>query len=754
MAAPQLVPDKVLIDVLNISRGSQTPKDLIAKFGDFLKSMYGIDQVIVKEAQQKGLGTVDEFTLNTGKPYVDNSLSSYSTFGELIQYYNSGFKCCIVLPIVREGKSFGTITLLSKNDGVFTQEYSDSLNLISTLVSGEASIKFERDKSLNLAKYFDASFNTAFPQFLVDSKGAVIKANKAGMNYFDKSQKELSRESITEIFEIDDPAMLKLMKGSSILTYERGSKDKIFELAPTKINENLVHILANEMSRIKDAEVKTLLMNNADSEVFFILDTDKKISWVSDNVDQIFKVSKETILGKGFFDFVIDAQKVKGAIDVSDGRYAAHVKFNFSNDITVQAKMLAYRKSGQLFFILSKDYDRYVKELEQDVDELVEMSNDSIIRIDPSLYILSYNKSAEKLFRLGKGMIGTEMYSLLAEQESQKKLMSSITIARTNGHISDVFVNMTDSTRTLNIPCQQTIKAIMDEKSMVVGYLIISKELLSKKELEQAREERDDLARDVEKLKTESELKSQFMYNISHDLKTPITNIMGFSKLMLTDGFGPLTQEQRDNIQVIYDESERFMQLVMQILDVAKLSSGIVKLDLQTVRFKDIAENASIKSLGEACTNKGLEFSWIVDETVPPIPADPNRLIQVFTNLISNAIKFTESGSITVKVYKKGKYVRVDVNDTGIGISKEDRTKIFKKFYQLKRGLVQQKGAGTGLGLSIAKEVVNLHGGRIGLISEVGKGSTFWFTIPIYLKIKKKTMQYNKTDSSEQHQGM
>jgi signal transduction histidine kinase len=121
--------------------------------------------------------------------------------------------------------------------------------------------------------------------------------------------------------------------------------------------------------------------------------------------------------------------------------------------------------------------------------------------------------------------------------------------------------------------------------------------------------------------------------------------------------------------------------------------------------------------------------------------------------LISNAIKFTEKGSITVKVYKKGRNVRIDVTDTGIGISKEDKTKIFKKFYQLKRGLIQQKGAGTGLGLSIAKEVVNLHGGRIGLISEVGKGSTFWFTIPINPKLKKKTMQYNKPDASEQHQG-
>jgi signal transduction histidine kinase len=127
---------------------------------------------------------------------------------------------------------------------------------------------------------------------------------------------------------------------------------------------------------------------------------------------------------------------------------------------------------------------------------------------------------------------------------------------------------------------------------------------------------------------------------------------------------------------------------------------------------------------------------------VPVVIADPNRLIQVFVNLISNAIKFTEHGSITVKIYRKGKNVRVEVSDTGIGISKEDQRKLFRKFYQVpKKGLTKQEGAGTGLGLSIAKEIISLHKGRIGVNSELGKGSTFWFTIPIDLRKKKEGAQ-------------
>ncbi|MEM0074526.1 MAG: ATP-binding protein, partial [Candidatus Micrarchaeaceae archaeon] len=152
--------------------------------------------------------------------------------------------------------------------------------------------------------------------------------------------------------------------------------------------------------------------------------------------------------------------------------------------------------------------------------------------------------------------------------------------------------------------------------------------------------------------------------------------------------------------------------------------------------------NPSIKSLAEMAQKKGLAFEWHTDYNVPDTVADPNRVIQVLVNLIGNAIKFTERGSVRVNVFKKGKNVRVEVIDTGIGISKEDKAKLFRKFFQLQhKGLTKQEGSGTGLGLVIAKEIVNLHGGKIGVVSEQGKGSTFWFTIPIYGKKQKESKQ-------------
>ena len=174
-------------------------------------------------------------------------------------------------------------------------------------------------------------------------------------------------------------------------------------------------------------------------------------------------------------------------------------------------------------------------------------------------------------------------------------------------------------------------------------------------------------------------------------------------------------------------------------MDVAKLESNKLKLDRQLTEFGKLQENPSMKALEELAKSKNLTLAWNIDYNVPAFSADPNRLIQVLVNLIGNAIKFTESGGITVKVTRKNKNIRVEVVDTGIGISKEDKAKLFKRrFLQLRNRMTTQTNSGTGLGLSIVKGIVSLHGGRIGVDSEPGKGSTFWFTIPLSEKKKRQ----------------
>ncbi len=742
---PPLPLNRLAAEILQVSKESPGYRELIRRFGDYLKATFLIDEVIIKE-QSTGasFSPADEVAMTTGKLYVDNGLSEYSA-SELIGYYNRGFRCCVILPIAEYGKRFGTITLLSNTDGEFDQEFTNSMTFATNLINSEIGSKYERDKSLNVAKYFDAAFNNTFPQFLVDSSGSVVKANKSALNYFNRTQKEIVGAGIAEVFRLEVGAFDRLKAGEAVESAGIEYPDRRFRISPAKVSEGLMHVMVEDVSDVMDAEGKAKLMDLTRDEVFMVLDGDFGILWSSSSSDGIFGIQSNMLVGRKLTDFISSPAKIQDSLQkLANNRYSGQIKLNFGNDIDVYAKMLAYRDGGRFYCIIAKDYERYVKSLEGLSSRIVELSNDPMIEIDGSGYILSYNKAAEGLLEMEKGMLGTPVYPIYADSESQNKITASLAIAKANGFISDVYVNVVKHRSLTVIPCVQTIKAVADETGGVSKFLIMNRELATKKKLEELNEKLEQELKEVEKLRTESDLKSQFIYNISHDLKTPITNIMGFSKLLLTDNTDSMSKEQKDYIQIIYDESERFLQLVKQILDVAKLSSGIVKLDLQEVNFSQIKDNPSIKALIEACTNKGLEFTWNVDYDVPEITADPNRLIQLFGNLIGNSIKFTEKGGIYVKVAKKKGSVRVEVTDTGIGISKEDKPKIFKKFYQLRRGLVKQEGAGTGLGLSIAKEIVNLHGGRINVDSEVGKGSTFWFTLPMSPKIKKKALKYSK----------
>jgi signal transduction histidine kinase len=185
-------------------------------------------------------------------------------------------------------------------------------------------------------------------------------------------------------------------------------------------------------------------------------------------------------------------------------------------------------------------------------------------------------------------------------------------------------------------------------------------------------------------------------------------------------------------LSTILAEADRLMLIIQQVLDASKLEAKKVKFDFHEVDLRSIKENSSIKGLEEQAKSKGLYFKWEIDSNLPDISCDLNKLVQVFVNLIGNAVKFTEEGGITVSMFAKTKRtIECDIIDTGIGISEDDRKKLFRQFYQAqKKTLARQDGAGTGLGLSITKNIINLHGGKINVESKIGSGSKFWFTLP------------------------
>jgi signal transduction histidine kinase/HAMP domain-containing protein len=237
--------------------------------------------------------------------------------------------------------------------------------------------------------------------------------------------------------------------------------------------------------------------------------------------------------------------------------------------------------------------------------------------------------------------------------------------------------------------------------------------------------------------------KSDFLASVSHELRTPLTAIIGFSNLVqrrLQERIFPSlpVQDQRvqrivsqinPNLQIVRSEGERLTNLITDLLDLEKIQSGKMTWRIEIIQVNDVIFRAK-NSTASLFLNKGLSLEVETPDFLPHVSADPDRLLQVVINLISNAVKFTDAGTIRCKVIQSGCDLVISIQDQGIGIALEDQPLVFEKFKQVGDTLTN-KPKGTGLGLSICKEIVEHHGGRIWVESELGKGSAFSFSLPI-----------------------
>jgi len=224
--------------------------------------------------------------------------------------------------------------------------------------------------------------------------------------------------------------------------------------------------------------------------------------------------------------------------------------------------------------------------------------------------------------------------------------------------------------------------------------------------------------------------KTEFISTVSHELRTPMTSIKGYVDLLLLGSAGPLSEMQRRFLQIVKSNADRLKLLVDDLLDISRIESGRLQLDLRPVPLEAAVE-AVVASLKARLDEKNQRLELDLPAFLPPVQADKDRLIQILMNLVSNAHKYTpEGGQIRIRACVEGEAVHVAVSDTGIGIPPEALPRIFERFYRVDDPRVQET-PGTGLGLSIVKALVEMHGGRIWVESEVGRGSTFHFTIPI-----------------------
>ena len=253
------------------------------------------------------------------------------------------------------------------------------------------------------------------------------------------------------------------------------------------------------------------------------------------------------------------------------------------------------------------------------------------------------------------------------------------------------------------------------------------------RELHRLNEDQREAARELttlnEKLKRASMAKSEFLASMSHELRTPMNAILGFTELMLDGIYGEIPPSLKGPLTDVQANGRHLLRLINEVLDLSKIEAGRMELSLGEYSARDVVETvtASLRSLA---AEKGLEFVAWVQEDIPPAVGDAKRLTQCLMNLVGNALKFTKEGRVEVGVEMKGGALLYRVSDTGIGIPQDQIGRLFEQFHQLDPTVAHEFG-GTGLGLSITKKFVELHGGRVWAESQVGEGSTFFFSVPL-----------------------
>ena len=230
-------------------------------------------------------------------------------------------------------------------------------------------------------------------------------------------------------------------------------------------------------------------------------------------------------------------------------------------------------------------------------------------------------------------------------------------------------------------------------------------------------------------LEIASKHKSQFLANMSHELRTPLNAILGYTELILDGIYGEAPDKMRDVLERVQTNGKHLLGLINDVLDLSKIEAGQVTLSLADYSLADLIQGVYV-AVEPLAAQKNLALRTNIASGLPAGHGDERRLAQVLLNLVGNGIKFTESGEVAIEASCSNGSFRIAVRDSGPGISLADQVKIFEEFQQVDNTLTRAT-RGTGLGLAISKRIIEMHGGRILVDSEVGKGATFTISLPV-----------------------
>jgi signal transduction histidine kinase len=336
-----------------------------------------------------------------------------------------------------------------------------------------------------------------------------------------------------------------------------------------------------------------------------------------------------------------------------------------------------------------------VKKIEKDLHTMVKQNADGILIIDRKGIIRFVNDAAESLFdRKSKKLIGESFGFIVVKDKT-----ADIEIIQKRGEI---------------VTAEMRVVEITWEGEMV--HLASLRNVTERKRAE-------------EKLKETIKMKSEFISLVSHELRTPLTAIKGGIALVVDGLAGEINREQKELLDISKKNVDRLSRLINEVLDFHKIESCKMTFNMKLNDISTIAKDV-YETMAPIAADISIDFLLKLNNNLPKAKFDSDKITQVLTNLVDNAMKFTEKGHVTIKTGKRNGKIYVSVSDTGGGIKKEDLPRVFDRFEQLATG-GERKTGGTGLGLTISKEIIEQHNGTIWIESEFGKGAKFTFTLPI-----------------------
>jgi PAS domain S-box-containing protein len=360
-------------------------------------------------------------------------------------------------------------------------------------------------------------------------------------------------------------------------------------------------------------------------------------------------------------------------------------------------------------------------------DKILTTMMDALILLDQKGNIVIANEAAQNLLGYPEEELKAKtLSSLFAKENHQSAFLRK---AVKGDMIKDIELAFRTKQGSF-VPVTFSSSALRDEEGAIVGTICVAHDITGRKR----KEEELRMAKEV--AESASRIKSQFLASMSHEFRTPLNAIIGFSEVLEDKTFGDLNEKQVKYVGNILNSGHHLLHMINDVLDLSKIEAGKMELELSMVDIGEIVEH-SLVMVREKCLKHRIDLTHRISDDLEDLSvlADERKLRQALFNLLSNAAKFTpDGGKIKVGAKREGEEIQVSVADTGMGIKPEDQQRIFGEFEQVETK-IGQKQHGTGLGLALTQRLVALHGGRIWVESEgEGKGSTFTFAIPLNIE--------------------